>query len=301
MKNIKTLILLLIISTVFTVPGFSGCIKTRDDVSNGKNVIITTIVTIEDLAERIAGDNAEIMSLIPPGASPHSFEPTPGELEVVEQARMFIKVGSGIEFELEWTDRIIEMNQDMLVVDCSKGIDLIFQDEEAGEADTDENIGNDPHVWLSPVNAKIISQNIYEGFIEIDPENKEYYRDNLKLLEDKLDDLDKSIREILSGMENRKILVFHPAWTYFAAEYGLQQIAVQEEGKEPTIRSMESLIAQAKDEGISVIFASPEFDTRSAEVVASEIDGKVVLVSPLPQDYFSDMEKIARAFKESME
>ena len=93
------------------------------------------------------------------------------------------------------------------------------------------------------------------------------------------------------GYINRKILVFHPAWTYFAREYGLEQIAVEEDGKEPTLRSMEALINQAKKSGIKVIFASPEFDTKSAEVIASEIGGEVVLISPLPQDYIADMEE----------
>jgi len=112
--------------------------------------------------------------------------------------------------------------------------------------------------------------------------------------------LDSRIRSVFSGQRHASILVFHPAWAYFARDYGLEQIPVEEGGKEPTLKSLEAVIRQAEELGISIIFASPEFDTKSAEVIASEIGGQVVLVSPLPQDYISDMENIARAFEESI-
>jgi zinc transport system substrate-binding protein len=300
MRHNKYHIILLIL-TVFLCVAFSGCDGNPAGTSEEKNIIITTIVTIEDLTERITGGEAEVISLIPPGASPHSFEPTPGDLEMVAKARMFAKVGSGIEFELEWADKIIGINSRMTVVDCSQGITLISNDGEEENGHDDHDRGADPHIWLSPVNAKIISQNIYEGLIEIDPENQGYYKGNLEELLAELDNLDYRIRDILSDNQNQKILVFHPAWGYFVHEYGLEQIAVQEEGKEPTIKSMESLIRQALDEDIKVIFASPEFNTKSAEVISEEIGGEVILVSPLPKDYISDLEKIARAFEESMQ
>jgi zinc transport system substrate-binding protein len=145
-----------------------------------------------------------------------------------------------------------------------------------------------------------MARNIYEGLVNIDPDHGDYYHQNLEDFHTELDRLDSRIKSILSGSVVRKILVFHPAWTYFAAEYGLEQMAVEEEGKEPTLKSMETLITQAKDLNIKVIFASPEFDTKSAEVIAAEIGGEVVLISPLPRDYISDMEKIARAFENSL-
>jgi zinc transport system substrate-binding protein len=305
--------IILVILAVFLFFSISGCTSISENIYEEKNIIITTIVTIEDLTERIAGENFEVISLIPPGASPHSFEPTPGDLEMVGKAQMLVKVGSGIEFELEWVDKIIGMNSNIEVVDCNSGITLIGNENEDMDEhddhdeyiddhdDHDHGHGTDPHIWLSPVNAKIISKNIYEGLIEIDLENKAYYNENLEELLVQLDGLDARIRDMLSGSKNHKILVCHPAWTYFAHEYGLEQIAVEEEGKEPTLKNMESLIRQAIDEDIKVIFASPEFSTKSAEVISEEIGGEVILISPLPQNYISDMEKIARAFKESLE
>jgi zinc transport system substrate-binding protein len=297
MKQNRYIAALSLLAAVFAVFSFSGCTDIREDIGDGEKIIITTIVTTKDLTERIAGDKAEVSSLIPPGASPHSFEPAPKDLEMAGSAHMFVMVGSGLEFELEWAEKITGLNTGMTVVDCSRDIQLLSPDGEHG--DGHEGHGADPHIWLSPVNARVISRNIYDGLIEIDPDNEEYYKQNLSGLLAELDALDSRISEILSGMENRKILVFHPAWTYFASEYGMEQIAVQEEGKEPTLKSMESLIKQAMDEDIRIIFASPEFDTKSAEVIASEIGGEVVLLSPLPEDYISDMEKIARAFEKN--
>jgi zinc transport system substrate-binding protein len=294
MRQKKYIAALSLLAVMFTAFLFSGCTDTREDISDGKKMIITTIVTTEDLTERIAGDRVEVRSLIPPGASPHSFEPSPKDLEMAGSAHMFVMVGSGLEFELEWAEKITGLNTGMTVVDCSRDIQLLSPDGNGHEGH-----GTDPHIWLSPVNAGVISRNIYDGLVEIDPDNEEYYKQNLSGLLAELDALDSRISEILSGRENRKILVFHPAWAYFASEYGLEQVAVQEEGKEPTLKSMEALIQQAVEEDIKVIFASPEFDTKSAEVIASEIGGEVVLLSPLPEDYISDMEKIARAFEKN--
>lgn len=298
MERNRYIIALSLLAVIFTVFSFSGCTDTREGAGDGKKIIITTIVTTEDITERIAGEKAEVKSLIPPGASPHSFEPSPKDLQMAGSAHMLVLVGSGIEFELEWAEKIAGMNTGMRTVDCSRDIRLLGStDSEHGEGNGER--GTDPHIWLSPVNAMVISRNIYDGLLEIDPDNEKYYKQNLSGLLAELDALDSRIKEILSGMENRKILVFHPAWAYFASEYGLEQIAVQEEGKEPTLKSMESLIRQAMDEDIRIIFASPEFDTKSAEVIASEIGGEVVLISPLPEDYISDMEKIARAFEKN--
>lgn len=275
-----------IIMAVLAVAGLllSGCMDNRQDDTGDKVIIITSIATTAYFADRIGGDRVEVSSLIPPGASPHSYEPTPGQLESVSTADMFVKVGSGIEFELEWIDKIIEMNGNMLVTDCSKNIEY-----------------DDPHIWLSPVNAEVMAQNICDGLVEIDPDNGEYYRENLAGLLTELDSLDAYISQMLSGVTNRNILVQHPAWSCFTARYGLEEIAIEEEGKEPTLKGIEELITMAKKENIKTVFASPEFSTKSAEAVAYEIGGKVVLVSPLPQDYITDMEKAARIFNENME
>ncbi|MDP2846172.1 MAG: zinc ABC transporter substrate-binding protein, partial [Candidatus Methanoperedens sp.] len=153
-----------------------------------------------------------------------------------------------------------------------------------------------PHIWLSPKNAKIMVENIYQGLVQIDPANQEYYARNKQKYLQELDELDNEITQALSGKKNRKIMVYHPAWAYFARDYGLEQIPIEKEGKEPTPQGIVSLIKQAKENNITVIFASPQFSTKSAEVVAKEIGGEVVLISSLEKNYLENMRKVTQAF-----
>jgi zinc transport system substrate-binding protein len=142
-------------------------------------------------------------------------------------------------------------------------------------------------------------ENICQGLMEVDPENADEYRRNADVYQEELDLLDSEIAEALAESGVEKIMVYHSSWAYFARDYGLIEIAIENEGKEPSPRDLERLIAQAKKENIKVIFASPEYSTRSAEVIADEIGGTVVLVSPLAKDYLVNMRNVAAAFARS--
>jgi zinc transport system substrate-binding protein len=144
-------------------------------------------------------------------------------------------------------------------------------------------------------------ENIYEGLIEIDPGNKDFYYRNKNDYQQELSSLDDLINEILKDKKNRKIMVYHPAWTYFSDSYGLEQIPIEAEGKEPTMGGMKKILEQARQYNIKVIFASPEISAKSAEVIASEIGGSVILISPLEKDYINNMKSITEAFAESMQ
>jgi zinc transport system substrate-binding protein len=270
----------------------TGCIQ-QSSKNNETGVVVTILPQVE-FVQRIAGDHAHITVMIPPGADPHTYEPTPSQLVEVSNAQLYVKVGSAIEFELSWMNKILSINDQLLVIDCSKGIDLI------NSTDEDEP-GIDPHIWTSVKNAEIMVQNIYQGFLQIDPTNRTYYENNTnKYLED-LQTLDENITEILLGKTHRTFMVYHPAWGYFAKEYGLEQLSIEEYGKEPTPQQLQRLIDQAKTENISVIFVSPQFNTRSAETIANEIHGNVIAVDPLAEDYLNNMQKIADAFAEAMQ
>lgn len=274
---------------IITIFIFSLLLMSCKDLSvnseSGKNIIITSIIPLAEFTSKVGEDHTVVSAMVSSGANPHTYEPTPSQLEKLSRAKMYIAVGSGIEFELVWLDKIMEMNKDMVLVDCSRGIELL----------------EDPHIWLSPGNAKIMARNIYEVLVKIDPENEDDYNNNLISFEEELDKLDNEIREIFSSKESKKIIVLHPAWSYFASDYGLEQIAIGIEGKEPTPGNMEELINEAVRSDIKVIFASPEFNTKSAEVIALELGGKVVLVSPLAENYLTNLQNIARAFEESMQ
>jgi len=262
-----------------------GCASQNENNGTGKAIVGVTIAPQTEFVERIGGNKVEVVLMVPPGASPHTYEPTPRQLEKISSADMYAKVGSGIEFEISWLGNLIDLNKEMLVVDCSEGIELL---------------GTDPHIWLSPKNAKIMAENIYQGLVEVDPGNVVYYSKNKEQYLQELDGLDLLIENSIKGKENRKFIVYHPAWGYFADEYGLGQISIEDEGKGPTPKGIVSVIKQAKENNISVVFASPEYSISSAETISQEIEGNVLLISPLEKNYISNLEQVAETFKQHM-
>ena len=281
------------VSVLFCVV-IAGCVGQQP--APEKIHIAVTILPQAEFVEKIGGDTVQVLVMVPPGASPHTYELTPTQLTDVSKARLYVKVGSGVEVELAWMDRIFEMNKSMVVVDCSQGIELIRMDEHEHEHEN----GYDPHIWLSPKNAMTMVETIYNGLVQINPSQKEYYTKNKNAYITELKTLDKDIASALSSMTLRKILVYHPSWTYFCRDYGLEQLPVERKGKEPTPHSMAQLITEANQYGITVIFASPQVSTHSADVIAQEIGGKVVLLDPLAKEYIANMQKVVQAFTEGV-
>ena len=247
--------------------------------------VVVTILPQAEFVERVGGEKVQVTVMVPPGASPHTYEPTPRQLIEVSKAKIYFEVGSGVDFELSFMSKIIEVNKEMLIVNCSKGIKIV---------------GGDPHVWLSPRNAEKIVINIYNALVQVDPENEEYYRRNLEAYLRELENLDKDIREILRNVRNRRFMIYHPAWGYFAREYNLTQIPVEKEGKEPTAQGLMALIDQARRLHMKVIFVSPQFDKKKAETIAENIHGRIVFLDPLAKDYVENLRSAALKIAWSM-
>lgn len=299
-KILPVIILLIVV--------FSGnaCINGVPDQQNGqeKLIIVTSILPQADFIEHIGGDKVEVIVMIPPGANPATYEPTASQLKAVSSAGMYAKVGSGLLFEEVWLNKIITTNPDMLVVDTSKGVTLMEMEkhhhEDENPRHNDDEYSMDPHIWLSPVNAQIMVQNICEGLIRIDPANETYYEQNKEQYIRDLEMLDSTINQSLSGSKNRTFMVFHPSWGYFARDYNLTMIAVEIEGKEPSVSDMAHLIKTANENDINVIFVQPQFSTKSAEVIAKEIGGSVIPVDPLAKDYLSNLHEVTNIFAQSL-
>ena len=292
----------------------AGCVQPDNAGTNPDNnsvnslTVAVTILPQKQFVERIAGDRARVIVLIPPGASPHSYEPTPDQMAEISRASVYVKVGSGIELERAWMDKLDGVNPRMTVVNSSRGILLItgyHEDEESGpdaHADNhEEESGTDPHIWLSPKNAEVMVGNTYEGLAAADPLHAAEYRANADAYIRELDELDTGIGREIAQKQIRTFMVYHPAWSYFARDYNLTQIPIEEDGKDPSPAGIENLIRQAKEGNITVIFASPEYSTRSADVIAKEIGGSVALVSPLEEDYLGNIRNVASALAGSMQ
>jgi len=264
----------------------AGCTGADGDVEDdGRIVVVVTIPPQQEFVERVGGDHVRVILLVPPGADPHTHEPAPAVLAGVAEADLYAMVGSGIEFEIAWGEKIAALNPGMAVVNCSQGVEFIAAD---------------PHIWTSPRNAKVMVENIRDGLIEADPENAEDYRRNAAAYLDDLDTLDAEISALIAGSGVMVVLVDHPSWAYLARDYGFEEVAIESEGKEPSPKRIEHLIRLAEEEGVRVVFASPEHSTRSAGVIAEAIGGSVVTVSPLKKDYMDNMRQVASAFAGSV-
>lgn len=287
----------------------AGCVDRESRVITPDNetaplTVAVTILPQKQFVERIGGEHVRVIVLVPPGASPHSHEPTAKQLEDISRASVYIKVGSGIDFERAWMDKLIGVNPRMTIVDSSEGIQLIVGGHDHEEtaipgdhSDEPETEGaTDPHIWLSPKNARIMVENTCQGLARADPGHGAEYRSNADAYQKELDALDTEISADIASRQVHTFMVYHPAWSYFARDYGLIQIPIETDGKEPSPAGIENLILKAKEENITVIFASPESSTKSATVIAEEIGGTLVLVSGLEEDYLGNLRMVAQAF-----
>ena len=298
----KAISIFLILVLAASLVAFVTSCATRTEATDKIGVAVT-ILPQADFMENVGRDKVDITIMVPPGASPHTYEPTPSQMTALSKVKLYAKVGSAIAFELVWLDKLVTANKNMLVVDCSKGIELR---EMVGKNEHEQNHENqhgapDPHIWMSPLNAKIMVQNICDGLVQVDPDNRAYYQRNRDDYLQKLAKLDQDIRYGLSGVTNRTFMVYHPAFGYFAREYNLTMIPVEAEGKEPTAAGIAHLIKQAKEHNIKVVFASPQFNPESAKVIAKAIDGKVVFINSLVREYIVNLRILLDELVQAME
>lgn len=258
--------------------------------------VTVSILPEKYFVERIGGDLVSVNVMVGPGDSPHTYEPKPEQMAALSRSAVYFRIG--VEFENAWLDRIASANPDMKIVDLSAGIEklpmLAHEDEGSGEGELD------PHVWTSPRLVIPMAEQIYAQLAGLDPANEKFYRSNLDSFRKEIDALDKEIQSSLSGLQNRRFMVFHPAWAYFARDYNLKEIPIEIGGTEPSASELAKLIDTAKAENIRVIFAQPEFSTRIAKYIAQEIDGEVILISPLAENWLDNLRQVAQTFKKSL-
>jgi len=254
------------------------------ETEEAKINVVVSILPQAYFVRRVGGDRVEVTVIVPPGASPATYEPSASQMRSLAQADLYIRIR--VPFEEAWMGKIAAANPDMLIIDSSEGIERIG--------------GKDPHIWLSPRLVKLQVQAIYKGLVEVDPENKALYAQNRDQFIADLEALDVEIAEVLAQVRGKKFMVFHPVWSYFARDYGLQQIAIEVEGKEPSAAELAALIETAKTEGIKAIFVQPQFSSKTAETIARQIGAQVVYVDPLAEDWMDNMRLVAETFAQAL-
>jgi len=275
-------IVTLIAALLASGTGCSAPVETDTDTVQ----LVTTILPLGDFAKQVGGDRVNVTVMVPAGASPHTYEPTPGQMIAVSGADVYVKAGSGIEFELIWMDKLIDQNRDMTVVDCSEGITIM---------------NGDPHIWNSPVNASLMVETICDGLIMIDPSGKDVYRSNCEDYKSQLAELDRNVRESFSEATERYFMMYHPSFGYLASQYELTQIAVEYEGKSPTPQVLQDVIDLARTHNLNYLFVDAQMSPFEAEGVAEAINAQIVTVDPLPADYISSMKEVAAAIATELE
>ncbi len=245
--------------------------------------VFVSVPPQQTFVEKIGGDHVEVAAMVRPGFNPATYEPSPRQISALADTSLYVRIG--VPFEKVWMERIRSANPEMRMLDARDGIDLRAH---PGEPD------HDPHVWTSPPLVRVMAANIRDALIELDPANHQDYARNHDAFAAELDELDREIRALLQGVTHRTFMVFHPAWGYFADAYGLTEIAIEHEGKEPGARTLTALIERARRENIKVVFAQPQFDQKLAAEVARAIGGRVVLIDPLSPDYVDSLRGAAR-------
>jgi zinc transport system substrate-binding protein len=254
-----------------------------------KILIAATIQPLGDFAEKIGGDRVQVQVLIPPGASPHVFEPSPFAVAQASKARVFVYVGAGLE---PWAEKFLRARgrAGMAVVEATKGIPLIREVEgkhhgeepEEKEHEGHSHEAGNPHVWLDPVLAQGICRQIASALIQVDPTHRSQYEANLQSYLGALEELNREIQQQVSTFRLREFVSFHAAFAYFARRYNLRVVGVIElaPGREPTPRHLQRIVAAIKHYGIRVVFAEPQLNPRVAQVVAQEAGVKVLMLDP---------------------
>ncbi|MDR3118302.1 MAG: zinc ABC transporter substrate-binding protein [Mediterranea sp.] len=261
----------------------------------GKPTGRTITVTIEPqryLAEAIAGERFNIVCMVPKGSSPETYDPTPRQLAALAASEAYFRIGH-IGFETAWMEKLMENAPRTRIFDLSKGIELIHQ-EGHRHGDHYHAGGADPHIWNSAANAKIMANNIFRALCTLDKSNEAYYAARRDTLINRINETDRIIFQTLKHADHA-FLIYHPTLSYFARDYGLHQICIEEDGKEPSSAQMKALIEISRYEEVRVIFLQPEFDRRNAEIIAKETGARLVSIDPLSYQWHEEMIRIARS------
>jgi zinc transport system substrate-binding protein len=271
----------------------AGCAGQRPEEKQqgkapGKLKVFTTIYPLYDFTVNIGGDKVDVQNLVPAGAEPHEWEPTPRDLANMGGANVFVYCGAGLE---PWIDKALK-NLDyskLIVVDSSKGIELKNANEEEGEQgagngslNNSDAGGLDPHIWLDPINAKQMVNNIKEGLINADPGNREYYEANASRYAAKLDALNNDYL-VLEKAPEKYFVTSHAAFGYLAERYGLKQVPIRglSPEVEPTPARIADIIKTVREQKINYIFFETMVSPKVSQVIASEAGAGVLVLNPL--------------------
>jgi zinc transport system substrate-binding protein len=268
----------------------------RKSTDGGDKIITVSISPFKYFVEAIGGEDFTVNVMVPTGANPHIYEPFPKQIIKLRKSVAYISNGY-LGFEITWLDRFYNTNSTMKKLSLGDNIvPLSSRHSEKG----DHTEGADPHYWVSPKCALIISSSVKDLLCELKPDQKDKYEANYQNLISKIQVVDKNASELFSGLQNRSFMIFHPNLGYLARDYGLDEISVEYEGKEPPPSVMKELIDRARKERLKTIFVQREYDTKNAKAIANEIGAKIMIIDPLSEDWLNSTIDIINAVHTSL-
>jgi len=292
MRSIFKIIVILYVSFVFVQTG----------TAQNRLVVFVSIVPQKYFVEQIGQDRVDVQVMVQPGASPATYEPRSTQMVALTKAKIYFSIG--VPFENRWLKKIAASNPTMAVVPTDHGIRKFSmkshshkKDEQGSDKGHLQRGIPDPHIWTSPALVMMQARMIVTALQKADPANRSVYQTDYKAFIAELVELDGDLRNIFADRQGQRFMVFHPAWEYFAHTYGLKQTPIEIEGKSPKPAQLKTLIEYARQHAIKVIFVQPQFSSKSAQLIAKEINGQVAFADPLAENWPANLRALAKTFE----
>ena len=264
-----------------------------------KETITVSIPPLKYLIDKISGNDYNVNVMVATGACQETYEPTPKQMKDISKSNVYIGIPD-LEFEQKWVNGITRNNDTLKYIDVTNGIEKEEATCNHSEHDGHHHHGaSDPHYWLSPKNFKVMAAATYNELVALHPEKKEAYTANYNKLIASVDSIDLQIKSKLANLRTGKFIIYHPALTYFAKDYGLEQISIEKDGKEPAVDYMKTLINQAKKDNIKTIFVQKEFDISLIQSLGKEVGATVEPIDTFSYDWLDSMNKISNALSKA--
>lgn len=284
---------ILSITILFLIAGLNSC--NSGFRKDGDAIVSASILPLEYFVDRLTGGVLDVNVMVPPGASHATYSPTTAQFKKLSDSGIYFRIGH-LGYEQAWIGRLQEINPDMRVVNLSEGLELI-RGEEIDHGDHVHEGGIDPHIWMSPAVMLNMLPTIKNAIIEVYPSMEEEVSMNYDALYNDIAQLDAEMKDLTASLTHKRFMIFHPALTYLARDYGLEQIAVERGGKEPSPAMLSHIIREARQHEIPVIFIQQEFDLRSAQLISQETAAALVQINPLDYEWQQSMEELMQVFK----
>lgn len=269
----------------------------QSKTNSPERIITVSIAPFKYFVEQVGGDDFIVNVMVPPGSDPHIYEPVPEQIHRLRSSEAYLSNGF-LGFEMVWLDRFFEVNPDMVRINLGEKIEPILT-EDVHEAEHLE--GADPHYWVSPVCAEKIAYSVRDLLSKLEPGKSQKYEDNCNNLVTRIRDIDAKARKMFFEYAGESFMIYHPNLAYLARDYGLREIAVESEGKEPSPADMKKLVDHARRENIKTIFVQKEYDRRNAGAIADEIGAELIIIDPLSEDWESSVNHIIDKLYQSLE